>query len=118
MKTKLSKGTTGFFNDRNEWICTGSQMGRREMLPENTGEPIKLYLQRLNLTDGGYDGGGAYWGSGKTLYMAFVGHKCHSPGLPGFELIPGVVQIFTRANSRAEAKQIVRQKLPGAKFHS
>lgn len=24
---KLPKGTTGFFNDRNEWVCTGSQMG-------------------------------------------------------------------------------------------
>ena len=62
MKTKLQlpRGTTGFWNDKNEWFCTGSQMGRRDVLPAST-HP-KLRLERLRFVDGCYDRAGAYWG--------------------------------------------------------
>jgi hypothetical protein len=120
MKLKLSKGVTGFWNDETpaRYVVTGSQMGRRNLLPDNTAQKIKLHLRRLKLIDGAcYDGGGAYWGQGKPLFMAFTGHKV-SDSKQNWELIPGDVQIFFRADSRAQAKQIVRQTLPAATFYA
>ncbi len=33
---------------------------------------IKVYTKRVNLVNGGYDEGGAYWGYGKPLYVSFT----------------------------------------------
>jgi len=62
-KLSLPDGATGFTSDTGEWVCTGSQMGRRNVLPDDRSEPCKLRLARLRLVDGGYDQWGAYWGS-------------------------------------------------------
>lgn len=116
-KLILPKGTTGFFNERNEWVCTGSQMGRRNRLPDDTSEPCKLHIQRLKLVDGGcYDQGGAYWGAPENLYLAFTAHMVYSPTLNRFEAIPNL-QVYLRASSRHEAKQKVRATLPNAIFY-
>jgi hypothetical protein len=45
----------------------GASMGRRSDLPEDTDE--RLEIRRVPIDDGGYDPGGAYWGSGKPLFM-------------------------------------------------
>lgn len=118
MKLILPSGLTGFWNERNEWQVTGSQMGRRNVLPEDEDtEPGKWSLRRLGLTDGGcYDSGGAYWGSPQTMWIAFTAHKVYSPVRGAFELIP-VYMIFVRANDRGAAKQAVWKILPGATFH-
>jgi hypothetical protein len=88
----------------------GADMGRRY---EIKGEPQRLYLQRLRMSDYGcYDAGGAYWGSGAAywggpadLWCAFskpFGERCHTD-----------VMIFTRADSREEAKENFEEVLPG-----
>lgn len=105
-KLKLSNGSTGFFNDRNEWQCTGSQMGRRDNLPEDTQSIGKLRLQRLPMIDhGAYDRWGAYWGQGTPIYIA------HG------DLAEVNAQVFVRAASREAAKAAVRSRLPGVTFY-
>lgn len=116
MKLKLPPGTTGFFNDRNEWQCTGSMMGRPNALPDDPRGMIKLRMVRLPFIDSCHDRGGAYWGAPANIYLAFTGFAVYSPSIPGFELIPEF-QVYVRANSRGEAKQKVRKELPNARFY-
>lgn len=104
-KLKLIDGTMGFYNERNEWVATGSMMGRRNTLPENKDEPCKLQLQRVPFVDGCYDRWGAYWGTPANLWAVW--------GDAG-EVI---AQVFVRANNRKEAKAKVREILTNAKFY-
>lgn len=68
----------------------GAPTGRRSYGEMPTGtRSIKLYL--VNLDNGGYDDGGAYWGGGMALYCA------ESPG--------GNYRDFVRAVNRKEAAQ-------------
>lgn len=97
---KLPSGTTGFYNDENKWIATGSQMGRRDVLPAST-HP-KLRLQLLPFVDGDYDRFGAYWGSPANVWIAWDNDG---------------TQIFRRANSRTEAKQKIQSEWPHASFY-
>jgi hypothetical protein len=82
----------------------GASMGRdstrQRDLPT---EPVKLYLQRVRLDSGGYDPGGAYWGHGEPLYVAFD--------------LAGDVQHFVRAVDRPMAKRLVAEKIKGARFY-
>lgn len=81
-------GLTGFYNAQNEWQCTGSAMGRREVRPE---APCKVRIRRVRLDSGGYDDGGAYWGTPGNLWQA--------RGDDG----ESAVSLYCRANSKAEA---------------
>lgn len=115
MKAKLTlpSGSTGFTNDAGQWVCTGSQMGRRNILPDDPKRATgRLRLQRLPFVDGCYDRWGAYWGSPANVWMVW-GDLCQRP------LSPGIVetQVFVRANSRDEAKAKVREQLPQARFY-
>lgn len=111
--SKLPNGATGFTNDAGQWICTGSQMGRRDRLPSVVNGPIKMRLVQLRFVSGDYDKGGAYWG--------------YTPGTAIYRGVSSVVQhfgdslhyaeLFVRANSRADAKAQVLAKLPGATFY-
>ncbi len=85
----------------------GADMGRISILPEDLAAPIRLSLVRLRWVDGDYDPGGAYWGRrpGEWIYRA-VGDDA-----------AGVVEIFARAQSRAEAKGKIRALVPGARFY-
>jgi len=112
---KLTSGTTGFFNDAGQWQATGSQMGRRNELPDDKSAPIKLRIQKLKLVDGDYDQWGAYWGSGlgKTfMYCAWKYTPSQVSTMLRFDAL-----VFVRARCRAEAKQLVRKQLPNAKFY-
>lgn len=86
--------------------CTyGAPKGRRTILPVDLDEPVKLQLVRLRLVgDGAYDTGGAYWGAGDPLYFARG------------DTSEVVVEMYTRAKSRAAAKQKIRVVLPNATF--
>lgn len=67
----------------------GAPMGRHPQgLPQNCDGTIRLF--KVNLDSGGYDDGGAYWGSPSDLYCATDDAD---------------FQWFTRANSRAEAAE-------------
>ena len=59
----------------------------------------KLHLQRVRINAGGYDEGGAYWGTGEPLYWAWDDD--------------GEVQMFVRAADREEAKR----KLQARQLH-
>lgn len=96
----LPSGTTGFYNDRNQWVCTGSAMGRRDTLPAST-HP-KLRMQRLPFMDHCYDRGGAYWGGPANVWCAWD----HAG-----------TQLFRRADSRAEAKARIKAEFPTATFY-
>jgi hypothetical protein len=83
----------------------GASMGR----PNNAG-PVELAykfrLQRLRIDAGGYDEGGAYWGLGKPLFMAWddatAGRR---------------VDLFFRAESREAARETVLKSYPAAQFY-
>lgn len=78
-------------------------MGRRSNYPENHNAPIKLRLVRLRMVDLCYDQGGAYWGMGTPLYWA------HGESEDA--------DIFLRAQNRESAKELIREKLPNARFY-
>lgn len=104
MKLNLPDGTTGFYNDQNEFVATGSRMGRPDVLPEDINQPVKLRLEKLKWVSGGYDQFGAYWGRSKFdhIFCAW-----NSEG----------IRVFVRDSCREYAKQIVRAKLPKALFY-
>lgn len=54
----------------------GAPMGRVEERREP--EPRSVRLERVRINAQGYDSGGAYWGTGRPLYMA------HGPGYRRF----------------------------------
>lgn len=104
MKTlSLPSGATGFTREDGTWQCTGSQMGRRNQIPEDyAGE--KLRLTRLPFVDGCYDRWGAYWGAPATVWCACGESETEQ------------VRVFTRAGNREAAKTEVRKSLPDATF--
>ena len=103
MKLKLESGMDYGIGPNGEKICRGAKMGRRNTLPQDLNAPIKLQMVRLKWVDGDYDQGGAYWGCtgrGMHIYCAFAEG----------------VQVFVQSYSRTNAKELVREKLPNAKF--
>lgn len=100
-KPWLRSGATGFINDEGRWVCTGSMMGRRAILPDDPSAPIRLKMERLRFVDGCYDQGGAYWGAPENVWCAYADE----------------VMVTTRADSRDQAKENVKASIPGATFH-
>ena len=82
----------------------GASMGRRDNVAEAL-DVKKLHLERVRLNSGGYDLGGAYWGQGAPLYVAWG---------DGAE---EVQEMFLRASDREEAKEIARGVFKNAKFY-
>jgi hypothetical protein len=93
MKLKLSKVD----------CSRGAPMGRSSS--NGSEEPIKFRLERMDLTQG-YDNGGAYWGEGPPAMYYAKGEDN--------ELVH---EFFTRATSRDEAKEKVRESFPKATFY-
>lgn len=98
------------------WACSerGADMGRHNWLPDSRYMPIKLRMEALSLQDGDYDKGGAYWGytRGTRIYCAY-----------GLDAKGNKVRVFHRAEGRNakeqrdEAKKVVRDLIPGARFY-
>ena len=65
----------------------GAPMGRSSHGSVVPGQKVRLI--RLNIDGGGYDDGGAYWGLGKPVYMAWT--------------VDAEYEGYIRANSRKEA---------------
>lgn len=103
---KLPSGTTGFYNEQNQYVPTASCMGRRDVLPDDRQTPCKLRMEKLRWVDGDYDQWGAYWGydGRNSVFCAFgdVGEIS--------------ARVFVRAISRKEAKALVRATLPNVTF--
>lgn len=82
----------------------GVPMGRRSYGEAKEISDKRISLFKVNLVDGGYDDGGAYWGvrdRGYSLYCARTGDNCS-------------YQAFTYANSRREAQ--TRLDIPSSKL--
>lgn len=117
----LRDGATYFVNEHGEKVCTGSQMGRRDTLPEDREArktPCKLRLVRLPWVGGDYDTGGAYWGATRAPGK---GRKLGKPLSHIFRALGDVgeerAEIFVRAANRRKARTAVRAKLPAARFY-
>lgn len=76
-----------YFKEAKAYSVRGSDMGRRT-IKEDTTKP--LHLQKVRLYSGGYDAGGAYWGTPDDLYCAFNEDM--------------TFRVFTRAYNRVQAK--------------
>jgi hypothetical protein len=80
----------------------GAPMGRRtgpDYLETSAGP---LYLRRIRINSGGYDDGGAYWGTGTPLW--WVADQDGNAN-------------FFRASSRDAAKRLVLADWPEARFY-
>ncbi len=116
----LRNGATYFTNEHGEKVCTGSQMGRRDTLPdtrEGRALPCKLRLVRLPWV-GDYDTGGAYWGCTRARsYTRRLGAPLdfifRAVGDVGDER----AEIFVRSPSRRDARAQILAKLPAARFY-
>lgn len=109
MKLKLSHGSSN----------RGAQMGRPNILPTNTILPIKLRMERIRMTGhGDYDSEGAYWGIGRPLYCAYPPdlHPWRSNWDNSVITEPHQIQVFVRADSRKQAKELVKNHLSRATF--
>lgn len=106
----LPSGLTGFYDDLNRFIVTGSQMGRKDFSPwswnaedEPFDDAFRLFRMKMSPC-GAYDHAGAYWGVGNAdigwMYRAYC-----SP-----------YNMFVRARSRREAKELLKQKYPLIRF--
>ena len=82
----------------------GAPMGRRENMGERM-MPVRMHLARVRLNQGGYDSGGAYWGTGAPLYCAWG---------DGPE---EVQEVYLRALTHEDAKCKVREQFPRATFY-
>lgn len=82
----------------------GAPMGRRSWNDNAPDVPYtgKFYLQHIPLDSGGYDRGGAYWGTGERVY--------------GYAAADDSINGTLRAYDRADAKEQVLALYPGAKF--
>ena len=86
-------------------------MGRSNELPHDPEMSIKLSMVRLPLVDGCYDKAGAYWGAPDDLFYASA--RYHDAVLDDwFEC-----RIFVRAKNRKQAKDLVRESVPNARFY-
>lgn len=74
----------------------------------HAGNAPKFSLQRVRLDAGGYDAGGAYWGTGEPLWRA--SDDTSNPTCDTIEL-------FFRAHTREQAKRMVVAKVPTARFY-
>lgn len=111
MKT-LPSGIRYSYGANGERICIGSHMGRRSSRIQSD-LPVKVYLRRLKWVDGDYDEQGAYWGGGLGDHVYWANFDLDDPASP----LSGTNEdIFVRAFSREEAKALVREQLPNARF--
>ncbi len=81
----------------------GAPMGRDSTRDRDLPKaPCRLSVQRVRLNQGGYDHGGAYWGTGEPLFRVAD--------------VNGDVELYLRASDREAAKAAVRAKMPAARF--
>lgn len=84
----------------------GAQMGRTDTMPEDAQSAPLLHVQRVRFVEGGYDFGGAYWGSPDNLYCAETDDDQ-----------PEYVRLFVRAGSARDARTKIQKRLPNARFY-
>lgn len=93
----------------NAYSIRGADMGRSNDINEPDAK-IKFHLYLMQMFDGDYDSGGAYWGCGSraTGWM----YHAYGYGSDGQKN-----EIFIRALSRDDAKRQVLEIFENAKFY-
>ena len=83
----------------------GAPIGRSNTVTEPD-FPVKFRLERMQLVDGDYDNGGAYWGGYPSgpMWVAW--------GMAEDE----EQEVFIRAKNREEAKEFVKETFINARF--
>lgn len=109
MKTTFlpyTKNGSRFVYIDGEKTCIGSQMGRRDYIPDDFETVEKLHLRNVKLNSG-YDAGGAYWGWGEgvPLFCAWGYSETEQ------------AEFYFRAKNRDSAKEIALKKFPNARFY-
>lgn len=84
----------------------GAPMGRHYVHRTGLTDP-QFQVERMPLVDGGYDCGGAYWGTPDNLWVADF-----TTPRTGTE----IVRYYLRAPSRIQALETVKRDYPSAKF--
>lgn len=95
-------------NDPKGWCgdpARGAALGRTAILGIPKVMAVKLTLQRIQLDGGGYDRNGTYFGTGSPLYWYAADDEA------------GEVDAVVRANGREDAKRIIRDQYPNARFY-
>ena len=80
----------------------GAAMGRGSYHADDKGAPVKLYLRRIRLDNGGYDCNGTYFGHGEPLYWVADAS--------------GDIDYMLRARDREHAKRLVAAQYAAASF--
>ena len=89
----------------------GARLGRPTTDPNTVPlVPFRFYLRRVRLDHGGYDEGGAYWGTGAPLYRFETGE--------GPDDLTAWPTGFLRARDRQDAKAKLRADYPAARFYA
>lgn len=84
----------------------GAPMGRRSDAPCDMAPPATPFdVRRVTLDSGGYDAGGAYWGTGEPLYIATA---THADG--------DAVTVYRRAVNRDHMESQLRADYPGCEI--
>ncbi len=124
----LSDGTWWGTDAQGNPQCRGSLMGRASVYPAHpdVDDGGTFRLRALQMVDGDYDAGGAYWGSpgttGRRMYVAYstrrVACRFSWDATAYSSNDVGVVQaqIFVRASSRKEAMAEVRKVYKQVRF--
>lgn len=102
---KLSNGLRYGTGPDGNRVCLGAYMGRGNVVPDDHDTVRKMRLTRLRMYDYAYDSGGAYWGQGIPLYWAYGDSDTEQ------------AECFVRGNTREEAKRLVRETFPNARFY-
>ena len=85
----------------------GAPMGRRNNIPSDIETASKLYINPLRWVDGDYDQGGAYFGGGQGDFIFWAQG----------ETATEQIDVFVRAFNREDAKEMVLEEIPNAKFY-
>ena len=88
-----------------KWWCGDPRRGAALGRPTITGDAGyggRLYLRRIRLNSGGYDRNGTYFGHGRPLFW------CASAD--------GAIDRMTRADDREDAKRLMLEEYPNARF--
>lgn len=81
----------------------GAAMGRGSYHTADSDAPIKLTLRKVSLDSGGYDSNGTYFGWGEPLFW-YANEDC-------------TIDDMLRAVNRDEAKRMIREQYPHARFY-
>lgn len=93
----------------------GAPLGRLEYRPDDWRAAFKLHVRRVPLDKGGYDQGGAYWGLGDRLYVAYTNGEADAGETVRFFF--RVKKLALAGSWAMDAQACVLRRYPNARFY-